>query len=630
MTDWSAQNARDAYLVQNWSDGFFNVCERGRMLAYPKGQGSKISIDLCELADRLKEAGLSFPVLVRFTDIIQKRIQTLNEAFMRATKEYDYHGAFTCVYPIKVNQQRRVVEAILDNANTRVGLETGSKPELLATLALSAQPESVIVCNGYKDREYIRLALIGQRLGHRVCIILEKLSELSLVLEESEKLNIEPCIGIRVRLASIGSGKWVNTSGEKAKFGFSAPQVLRVIEMLREKNQLHLLRAIHFNLGSQIANIADIQRGMRECARYFSALNSMGAPISIVDVGGGLGVDYEGTRSRSVGSMNYSVQEYANNIVWILAETCQQHHLPHPEIITESGRALTAHHAMLITNVIATESACDLTNMVAPTADEISIIKNLWDGYANLSESNALETYHDACLLNSEVQTMFTHGLLDLKKRAYGEQIYYATCFKVRNQLKPAIRAHREVIDELNEKLADKFFCNFSLFQSLPDAWAIDQVFPILPLSGLDKMPDNRGILHDITCDSDGRIDLYVNNFGLDSTLSLSLPTPNEPYLLGIFMVGAYQEILGDLHNLFGDTHSVHVELTDDGGYKLTQALEGDTVESALGNVNFNRSHLIRSYREQLEKKADLTYQEREEFFNDLTRGLQGYTYFED
>jgi len=629
MAEWSAQHARDAYLVTQWSDGFFNICERGRMQAYPKGVSGNVKIDLYDLAQRIKESGLTFPVLVRFTDMLQKRIQTLNDAFMRAIKENDYRGAFTCVYPIKVNQQRRVVEAILDNANIRVGLETGSKPELLATLALSAQPESVIVCNGYKDREYIRLALIGQRLQHRVCIILEKLSELTLVLEEAEKLKIEPCIGIRVRLASIGNGKWVNTSGEKAKFGFSAPQVLRVIEILREKNQLHLLRAIHFNLGSQIANIADIQRGMRECARYFSALNLLGAPISIVDVGGGLGVDYEGTRSRSVSSMNYSVQEYANNIVYILAETCQQHNLPHPEIITESGRAITAHHAMLITNVIATESACDLSNLIQPSMDEAPIIKNLWDGYMQLSEGNALEIYHDACLWNSEAQTMFTHGLLDLKKRAYAEQIYYATCFKVRDLLKPSIRAHRELVDELNEKLADKFFCNFSLFQSLPDAWAIDQVFPIMPLHGLDQIPNKRGILHDITCDSDGRIDLYVNNYGLDSTLSLLPHDPLQPYLLGIFMVGAYQEILGDLHNLFGDTHSVHVELTEDGGYKLTQAIEGDTVESALGNVNFNRSHLIRSYREQLEKSG-LSFSEREEYLNDLTRGLQGYTYFED
>lgn len=629
MAEWSVQHARDAYLIAQWSDGFFNICERGRLQAFPKGPGSAVSIDLYELANRIKEGGLTFPVLVRFTDMLQKRINTLNEAFLRAIKENDYKGAFTCVYPIKVNQQRKVVEAILDNTQTRVGLETGSKPELLATLALSAHPESVIVCNGYKDREYIRLALIGQRLGHRVCIILEKLSELNLVLEEAEKLKIPPCIGIRVRLASIGNGKWQNTSGEKAKFGFSAPQVLQVIEILREKNQLSLLKALHFNLGSQIANIADIQRGMRECARYFAELNALGAPISIVDVGGGLGVDYEGTRSRSVCSMNYSVQEYADNIVYILAETCQQRQLPHPEIITESGRAITAHHAMLITNVIATEPACDLTHLKAPEKSASPIINNLWEGYTTLAENNALESYHYVSLWNSEAQTMFTHGLLDLKTRAYAEEIYYATCFKVRDYLKPSVRAHREVIDELNEKLAHKFFCNFSLFQSLPDAWAIDQVFPIMPLSGLDQPPLQRGILHDITCDSDGRIDLYVNNYGLDSTLSLLPHKPNETYLLGIFMVGAYQEILGDLHNLFGDTHSVHVELTDDGGYKLTQAIEGDTVELALGYVNFNRNQLIRSYREQLEKSG-LTDLERAEFLSDLTKGLQGYTYFED
>lgn len=629
MAEWSAQHARDAYLVAQWSDGFFDISDNGHLQANPKGAGNSHHIDLVELSEKIKEAGLSFPVLVRFTDILRKRIQTLSGAFLNAIKENDYRGAFTCVYPIKVNQQRHVVEAILDNTQTRVGLETGSKPELLATLALSANPESVIICNGYKDREYIRLALIGQRLGHRVCIILEKISELYLVLDESEKMKIEPIIGIRVRLASIGAGKWQNTSGEKAKFGFSATQVLRVIEILREKKQLHLLKALHFNLGSQIANIADIHRGMRECARYFAALNALGAPVSIVDVGGGLGVDYEGTRSRSHCSMNYSVQEYANNVVYVLAEICQQHNLSHPEIITESGRAITAHHAMLITNVIATEEACDLTNLTSPETSEVPMIKNLWDGYANLSESNALETYHDVCLWNSEAQTMFAHGLLDLKKRAYAEQIYYATCAKVRDFLKPSIRAHREVIDELNEKLAVKFFCNFSLFQSLPDSWAIDQVFPILPLSGLDQLPTERGIIHDITCDSDGRIDQYVNNYGLDRTLSLLPHDPERPYLLGIFMVGAYQEILGDLHNLFGDTHSVHVDLTEDGSYALTQSIDGDTVESALGYVNFNRNQLIRSFREQLEK-SELPQSHRAEYLNDLTKGLQGYTYFED
>ncbi len=629
MAEWSAQQARDAYLVAQWSEGFFDISDDGHLQANPKGAGN-VSIDLVELAQRIKEGGLTFPVLVRFTDMLRKRIQTLSEAFLRAIKENDYRGLFTCVYPIKVNQQRHVVEAILDSTKTRVGLETGSKPELLATLALSAHPESVIICNGYKDREYIRLALIGQRLGHRVCIILEKLSELYLVLDEAERMKIEPYIGIRVRLASIGAGKWQNTSGEKAKFGFSATQVLRVIEILREKKQLHLLRVLHFNLGSQIANIADIHRGMRECARYFAALNALGAPISIVDVGGGLGVDYEGTRSRSHCSMNYSVQEYANNVVYVLAEICQQHNLPHPEIITESGRAITAHHALLITNVIATEEACDLTNLAPPEAGEVAMIKNLWDGYTNLSETNALETYHDVCLWNSEAQTMFTHGLMDLKKRAYAEQIYYATCTKVRDYLKPSIRAHREVIDELHEKLAVKFFCNFSLFQSLPDSWAIDQVFPILPLSRLNEQPTERGILHDITCDSDGRIDQYVNNYGLDRTLSLLPHDPMRPYLLGIFMVGAYQEILGDLHNLFGDTHSVHVDLLEDGTYRLTQSIEGDTVESALGYVNFNRNQLIRSFREQLEK-ADLQDDVlRADYLNDLTKGLQGYTYFED
>ena len=476
---------------------------------------------------------------------------------------------------------------------------------------------------------YIRLALIGQRLGHRVLIILEKLSELALVLEESEKLNIEPTLGIRVRLASIGAGKWQDSGGEKSKFGFSAPQLLQVIDILRAKNKLHLLRACHFHLGSQVADIANIQRGMHEGARYYAALRDLGAPIDTIDVGGGLGVDYEGTRSRSYCSMNYSVQEYANNIVYTLGEVCREHNLPHPKIITESGRAITAHHAMLITNIIATESVCDIENLTAPEKEALPIVKELWSSYTQLTENNALEVYHDVCHWMSEVHTMYVHGLINLKGRAYVEKIYYATCFKLRDLLKLTIRAHREIIDELNEKLADKYVCNFSLFQSLPDAWAINQVFPILPLSGLNEKPTQHGILHDITCDSDGRIDTYVTNYGLESTLSLLPYNPDKPYLIGIFLVGAYQEILGDLHNLFGDTHSVHVELTEEGHYKLSHAMEGDTVESTLRYVDFNSEDLIQSYKKQL-VKAQLSEAESSEFLTDLRTGLQGYTYFEE
>ncbi|RDI41329.1 biosynthetic arginine decarboxylase [Aquicella lusitana] len=629
MTNWSIQQARDTYHIAQWSDGFFDVCERGNLQAYPDGRQSHARIDLIDLAQSIKDAGISFPVLVRFTDILRKRIQTLNDAFARAIQANHYQGAYISAYPVKVNQQRHVVESILDNKKVPVGLETGSKPELLAALALSSHTSAAIICNGYKDREYIRLALIGQRIGHRIFIILEKLSEVPLVLEEAEKLNIEPIVGVRVRLSSVAHGKWQNSGGEKSKFGFSAPQLLQVVNILRQKNKLHWLQVLHFHFGSQVANIAHIQRAMHEAARYYVGLRSLGAPINTIDVGGGLGVDYEGTKSRSYCSMNYSIQEYANNIVDTLAEICEQHDLPHPGIITESGRAITAHHAMLITNVISTETACDITNLQAPGEEDMPILHNLWNSFAYLSESTVLEIYHDICHWISEVQTMYIHGLIDLEKRAYAEQIYYAICFKLRDFLKPKIRAHREVIDELNEKLANKFVCNFSLFQSLPDAWAIDQVFPIMPLSGLEEPPLLHGILHDITCDSDGCIKKYVNNYGLETTLPMHPYDPEKPYLLGIFLVGAYQEILGDLHNLFGDTHSVHVELTPDGKYRLTHAIHGDTVASTLRYVDFNANDLVNSYQKQLEN-AQLTPTECETFLLDLKTGLTGYTYFED
>ncbi len=629
MTDWSVQQARDLYHITQWSDGFFDICERGRLRAQPNGVRDHATIDLYELAQSIKAAGISFPVLVRFTDILRHRVKSLHEAFTHSMKANHYQNTYFSAYPIKVNQQRHVVESIINNGKVPVGIETGSKPELLAALSLGSHNTTAIICNGYKDREYIRLALIGQKLRNRVLIILEKFSEVSLVLEEAEKLGVQPILGARMRLSSISEGKWQDSGGEKSKFGFSAPQLLSVITLLREKNKLHLLQVLHFHFGSQVANIANIQRAMREGARHYANLRLLGAPINIIDVGGGLGVDYEGTKSRSFCSVNYSIQEYANNIVDTIAEICQQHQLPHPQIITESGRAITAHHAMLITNVIAAEPACEIGHLQPPQANDIPIIHNLWNSFSYLSESTVLEIYHDICHWLSEVNALYNHGLIDLQKRAYAEEIYYAVCTKIRDYLKPTVRAHREVSDELNKKLANKFVCNFSLFQSLPDSWAINQVFPIMPISGLDHRPSEHGILHDITCDSDGRIDLYVNHYGLESTLSLHPYHFNQPYLLGIFLVGAYQEILGDLHNLFGDTNSIHVELNEDGSYRLTHTIYGDTVASTLRYVDFNSADLLESFTKQIQS-AQLSPSESEAFFADLQTGLSGYTYFED
>ncbi len=629
MSDTDPQHATDAYNIAHWSGGYFDVNARGNVIARPNRALDSDGIDLHQLTGELLEAGLSLPVLVRFTDILQDRVDTLCDAFRSAMQENDYQGSYTAVYPIKVNQQRSVVEEILSRAAGRVGLEAGSKPELMAVLALSGGNGSVVVCNGYKDREYIRLALIGRQLGHRVFIVVEKLSELETVIRESRDLGIAPLLGMRVRLASIGAGKWQNTGGEKAKFGLSAAQVLAMVERLRAEDMLDSLQLLHYHMGSQIANIRDIQRGMREAARFYAELHGMSVNIRCVDVGGGLGVDYEGTRSRSFCSMNYSVREYARNIIHSLWETCADNGLPHPDVITESGRAMTAHHAVLITNVIDMERAPDTDNLHAPTEHDPLILHDLWRGLQSLSSRSAVESYHDAAHSLGEARAMYTHGVLTLDQRARVEQLYFATCRKVMPFLAPSNRSHRELIDELHDILADKYFCNFSVFQSIPDVWAIRQLFPVVPLHRHHEAPTRYAVLQDLTCDSDGRIDQYVDSEGVVSTLPVHELRAREEYLLGIFMVGAYQEILGDMHNLFGDTDSVNVELLDGGGHRLTQAARGDTVDEVLRYVHFDAETLLAAYRRKI-AAAELGDAQREQYLGELEAGLTGYTYLED
>ncbi|MGD8712255.1 MAG: biosynthetic arginine decarboxylase, partial [Thiohalophilus sp.] len=565
MSDWNIQQALATYSTSYWGEGYFGINEQGRMVAHPDRKANSKGIDLYQLAiDAVQEHNVTLPIVVRFTDILNNRLDTLCQSFHDAMAGDDYRGQYTAVYPIKVNQQASVIQQIVEHGQQRVGLEAGSKPELMAVLGLS-RPGGVIVCNGYKDREYIRLALIGRKLGHRVYIVIEKLSELELVISESKALEIEPLIGIRVRLASIGAGKWQNTGGEKAKFGLSASQVIWIIQRLREAGLSDCLQMLHFHLGSQIANIRDIQRGMLECTRYFVELHRMGVNIRCVDVGGGLGVDYEGTQSRSFCSMNYSVQAYANNIVHSLWEACEEHNLEHPDIFTESGRAMTAHHAVLITNIIDTEQVPDAHAMLEPQSDDPLVLQDMWQCYESIqsetSSRAAMEIYHDIKHWLAEVQSMYTHGVLSLDQRAYAEELYYVTCQHVHELLSSSNRVHREVLDELHDKLADKYFANFSLFQSIPDVWAIDQIFPVVPLHRLNERPTRRGVIEDITCDSDGRIDYYVDNEGVESSLPLHELNSDEQYLIGILMVGAYQEILGDMHNLFGDTDSINVSV---------------------------------------------------------------------
>ncbi|BCB09203.1 biosynthetic arginine decarboxylase [Vreelandella venusta] len=633
-TSAQALRARRTWNIDQWGSGYFDVDDHGQALVRPLGSNAEgPALPLSGLVRQLQTAGLRLPVLVRFSDILHDRVEQLCGAFDVAMQDIDYQGGYTAVYPIKVNQQRRVVEEILatsERGNGRVGLEAGSKPELLAVLALSDGGSSLIVCNGYKDREYVRLALLGEKLGHRVYLVVEKLSELELILEEARELEVTPRIGLRARLASVGKGKWQNTGGEKSKFGLTASQILDVVATLRAKNALESLQLVHFHLGSQIANIRDIQRGLRECARFYQNLVSLGAPVNTVDVGGGLGIDYEGTRSRSYCSANYSMQEYARNVVSAFAQLCQEADLPQPHLISESGRALTAHHAVLITNVIGEERVNDSPPERSPQED--LQVEALWRVFEQLAESQEprvlVEAWHDLLQAVSELQDRFVMGLSDIKARAEGERLYMAACARLRGQLDTRNRAHREIMDELAEKLADKLFVNFSLFQSVPDVWGIEQIFPVLPLSGLDQPPTRRAVIQDITCDSDGRIDSYVDGQGVESTLPLPEWASDDERWLGFFLVGAYQEILGDLHNLFGDTDSVDAALGDDGDWVFSNLQAGDTVADVLAYVNFDARVLKQKLTEQLITSGFST-QEQEKFAASLSEGLDGYTYLE-
>jgi arginine decarboxylase len=627
--NWSIEDSRELYNMTHWSEGYFDINDQGEMLARPDPDRPALSINLGELSAQMQARGMALPLLVRFNDILHDRIDRLCGAFELAKTRSAFEGQYRAVYPIKVNQQRDVVEQLLKwGGQERFGLEAGSKPELMAVLAIS-KPGSIIVCNGYKDREYIRTALIGEQVGHRVFIVIEKPSELDLVLREASQMGVAPRLGIRVRLASVGKGKWQNSGGEKSKFGLSASQVLGAIEVLRASNQLATLQLVHYHLGSQLANIRDIQRALRECARYYAELRKLEVPIEWVDVGGGLGVDYEGTRSRSSCSTNYSMQEYANNVVSALADICAEQALPHPNIISESGRALTAHHAVLIANVIEIEEAAGSTPPRNPEAGDPTILHDFASGYDGITRRNALETYHDAVHYISEAKSMYVLGQLTLEEWARAEEFYFATCFKVRDILQNNPGVHNEMLDELNELLADKLFCNFSLFQSLPDAWGIDQIFPVLPLNRLDQKPQRRGILMDITCDSDGKIEKYVDGEGIEPTLPLPHYDNDSPPLIGFFMVGAYQEILGDMHNLFGDTHSVHVELNDDGSYQLINPLDGDTVSDMLRYVDFDPKDILTAYRNKL-AGSSIPKEIQKQYLEELTLGLSGYSYLEE
>ncbi len=612
---WSVQAARALYHVPGWSAGFFDISDAGRVVMSAHAEAGR-GIDLVALAERLRADGIELPVLVRFEDILEARIDQLVAAFDTARRRCYFSGPYTAIYPIKVNQQRHVVEHILRHGGERVGLEAGSKTELLAVLAIS-RPGGVVVCNGYKDRDFIRLAFIAQLLGQRVYIVIEKPAELDHVFAVAEELGIDPVLGVRVRLATVARGNWQNTGGEKSKFGLTAAQLLALVARLRARGKLHWLQLLHVHMGSQISSLADIRRGLGEAGRCLVALARAGAVIRVFDVGGGLGVDYEGTRSDRACSIDYRLADYAEAIVRQLSELCVREGLPAVEIFTEAGRAMTAHHAVLITQVVDVErqvpDGADLADF-APLAARIGI-----EPAARLL-SEAERRLHG-------ILARFTAGEADLARRAAAEQAFLRFCRRLADWLAETDAAEDEPVRErLRERLADKCFLNFSLFQSLPDVWALDQIFPVLPLQRLDERPTRDVTLHDLTCDSDGRIDWYAHSGGVHSTLPLHAIRPGEDYLIGLFMVGAYQEILGDIHNLFGDTHSVNVRRRPEGGFELRDFEPGDRAEELLRYVHFDSAKLLNACRRKI-AQTGLPEAVRRQLNGTLSAALSGYTY---
>ena len=624
---WTIEDSRELYNIDGWGTGYFSINEQGHVTVHPMKEPDR-GFDLYEMARDLEAQGIGLPLLLRFSDILRNRIESLTDCFEHAIREFDYGGGYTSVYPIKVNQQRHVVEEIVAYGEKHgAGLEVGSKPELQAVLALTERTDHIIVCNGYKDEEYMRLALMGQKLGHTVLIVLEKINEADILLKVAQEMDVKPTAGIRIKLSTTGAGRWSESAGEKSKFGLNSAQLMRVLEKLDRAGHSDILRMVHFHLGSQIPDIRNIKQAMQEVARFYVEMRKLGMNIEYVDVGGGLGVDYDGSGSTASVSVNYSIQEYANDIIYTLAESCRENEVPMPHVISESGRALTAHHALLLINVI------DLETHNEDKPDEVPedahlLIHELAETYRAIDERSLREVYHDTAFAKEQLHSLFNTGVLSLSERALGERYYLAIMNKVAKLAMKDVEEFEDIVPEVESILIDRYFCNFSLFQSLPDAWAIDQLFPIMPIHRLDEEPTRRGTLQDMTCDSDGKIDRFAGWRKPKPFLELHPFKHTEPYILGVFLTGAYQEILGDLHNLFGDTNAVHVRLTDT-GYEFGDLVHGDTVTEVLNYVQFNAQDLVATFRRKVQNARDLSRAEANAFIADYIAGLAGYTYLE-
>ncbi|CAL1329232.1 biosynthetic arginine decarboxylase [Candidatus Providencia siddallii] len=621
------------YNISYWSNGYYQINEYGNICVCPDPENNNNFVEILNLINKIKseQKHLQLPTLLCFPQILQHRLRAINTAFKNACKSYGYKGDYLLVYPIKVNQQSRVIKSLL-NSGEPLGLESGSKAELVVILANVNNAHTVIICNGYKDKEYIRLALIGEKIGHKIYLVIEKMSEIELVLKEAKKLNITPRLGVRARLASQGSGKWQASGGEKSKFGLSATQVLQLVEILRKENSLNSLQLLHFHLGSQMSNIRDVATGVRESARFYIELHRLGVNIKCFDVGGGLGVDYEGTRSQSDCSVNYGLNEYTNNVIWSIGDACEEFNLPHPIVITESGRALTAHHAVLISNVIGIERN-EFTKASPPNKNAPRSLISLWETWKAMqhqeSSRNLREWLHDSQFDLQEVHTQYAHGTLDLNQRAWAEELYLNICRRIKYDLNPSNRTHRPIIDELQERMADKFYVNFSLFQSLPDSWGIDQVFPILPIKDLFNPLNRRVVLLDITCDSDGIIDHYIDGDGIETTMPIHDYDSKNPPIIGFFMIGAYQEILANKHNLFGSTTSIDIWIDNKNKIHYIQTEKGDSIADILQYVNLIPEEFLEKLKKQI-KDIKLEKHIQKDFLKKIKNSLHGYSYLKD
>lgn len=630
MRKWRIEDSSELYNVPGWGLKYFSINEKGHVQVTPR-EGCT-PVDIKEVMDSLQIRDVDAPLLLRFPDILDDRIRKISECFRKAAEEYDYKAKNFIVYPIKVNQMRPVVEEIVSHGNKyNIGLEAGSKPELHAVLAVNTHENSIIVCNGYKDENYVELALLAQKMGRRIFIVVEKINELKLIAQVARRLNIEPNIGIRIKLTSSGSGKWEESGGDVSKFGLNSSELLDALSFLERNKMTRCLKLIHFHIGSQITKIRRIKNALREAMQFYVQLSRMGFSIQFVDIGGGLGVDYDGTRSSSgENSMNYSIQEYVNDSVSALVDACQKNNLPHPNIITESGRSLTAHHSVLIIQVLETAQLPIWKDdeELGENPHELAVeLYNIWD---KIDSSRVFEDWHDALQIREEALELFSLGLLDLRTRAQIEKLFWSVARDVRD-LTRSMKHPPEELRKAARMLPEKYFCNFSIFQSLPDSWAIDQMFPIMPISRLDEKPGHQCTIQDVTCDSDGKINRFVAPAGSSYSLSVHDLKPGEPYYLGVFLVGAYQEILGDLHNLFGDTNAVHISLTKD-GYEIAQIIDGEAVADVLDYVEYNPKKLVRNLESWVTasmKRGVITPEEGRQFLNNYRSGLYGSTYLE-